>query len=105
MARSAELSNQLLLQTKSAVISGNSYTHRLSDSLRLVHCLLRRDSQAVHSCSHPVTVTKDCRSRHTSTLAPAATPSGAVAASVPPSSSNSQAALVRSTHSRTPRAL
>jgi len=28
--RRAELSNQLLLQTKSAVISGNSYAHKLS---------------------------------------------------------------------------
>jgi hypothetical protein len=33
MARSAELSNQLLLQTESAVVGGNSYTHSLSNFL------------------------------------------------------------------------
>jgi hypothetical protein len=29
MARRAELSNQLLLQTKSTVVGGNSYAHRI----------------------------------------------------------------------------
>ena len=33
MARRAELSSQLLLQTKSAVIGGNSYAHGLSNLL------------------------------------------------------------------------
>ena len=39
MARGAELRNQLLLQTKTAMVGGNSYAHKfgLFNLLRLVH--------------------------------------------------------------------